>query len=286
MKKQQLVLLTLALLMASILIMSTACSDKSVPSSIGSDSANAKIQTEANARELVQSWLDDHPFDETVTIRDSLTNEDDNGFNFTLYGDEEFARVRVVKSSGMLLRYNPSTDQYTAINDWYATLSNNAKVDSNNGNVTDAASTTPDAPNSGQNETGQKYLTEAEASALVEAWLNKHPFPFDVFVEGGSENTIDGEEYYLYDLYMDNPDGDIIHRMTTIYVHKKTGDLFYYEVVYDTIEPSLDDWYNEYYGSSLDTGTTANGAGSNEGNESSNAKQSGAMVSSKDLIGS
>jgi len=122
------------------------------------------------------------------------------------------------------------------------TGSANEKTGSANENSSSANENTGSA-----NETEQYPLTETEADAIIEIWLNKHPFQFNVIIDGGSEWTIDGKKYYVYDLYMDNPDSDFTHRITSVCVHTQTGNLFAYDLVNEVIEASLDNWYNTNY---------------------------------------
>jgi hypothetical protein len=122
----------LALTLAFVLLAGlTGCWDDAPASNSGSSpsSANSPVQTQAEARSLLQSWLDANPFAQPVTINDSLTTENDTGFTFLLYqADEELATIRVIKATGALLRRHPEEDHAVSIDAWYKNLSADMKA--------------------------------------------------------------------------------------------------------------------------------------------------------------
>ena len=108
----------LALILVIVLItMLTACGGDVLPIQ---EDPGTPVENENEARELLQSWLDNHQFDSPVIINDEMTSEDDSAFIFFLYQTDELAKIRVIKANGKLLRYNPTSNAYNFIDDWYA----------------------------------------------------------------------------------------------------------------------------------------------------------------------
>jgi uncharacterized protein YceK len=127
----------LAVAMILALILSGCASELS---SISSAKLLDNPLTEAEARANLQAWLANHPFTIPVTIGTDLTDEDETGFVFTLYQDTELARIRIVKNTGVMLRYNPDANAYNAIDDWYK------HADGSANNSVSSTPTTTNAP--------------------------------------------------------------------------------------------------------------------------------------------
>jgi hypothetical protein len=87
--------------------------------SVQTSNTGTPVSTEQEAREQLQSWLDNHTFSSPVTINDDMTSEDETGFTFVLYQSDELARIRVTKANGALLWRNQE-GAYNSIDSWYA----------------------------------------------------------------------------------------------------------------------------------------------------------------------
>jgi len=109
-------LLPLAML---VLVLFSACSGDTLPTQ---GNADTPVETVEEARNLLQSWLNNHPFTYPVIINDSMTIEDETGFTFVLYQDSELARIRVAKATGRLLWRNSDADSFISIDGWYTRL--------------------------------------------------------------------------------------------------------------------------------------------------------------------
>lgn len=94
-------------------------------------------------------------------------------------------------------------------------------------------------------ETSSTSLTEPQARAIVQEWLDKHPIQSPNTLESEYESAIvDSKEYYAF--YLDSFE----MYWFSILVHKETGELFS-RVSSDGEEPTveidpLDDYYNKY----------------------------------------
>ena len=131
----------LLLLMLALIIVLSGCSEDTQPRPTDT---GTPVATVAEARELLQSWLDKHSFSSPVTINDDLTTEDDTSFTFVLYQTEELTRIRAVKANGRLLWHNPQENSFISIDGWY------------NSHYKDGATTSaadPAKPTEGSNET-------------------------------------------------------------------------------------------------------------------------------------
>jgi hypothetical protein len=86
----------------------------------------------------------------------------------------------------------------------------------------------------------QKNLTATEARAVLQAWVDSHPFQFVSELESGSyEHIFGGKEYYLFHL------GIIRLGIVEILVQKETGELFHLSSPDNPIFEPLDDWYEK-----------------------------------------
>ena len=153
-----------------ILALLTGCSGDGAAPSPSTDNA---VSTEAEARAVLQSWMNERSFDSSVTINDDLTTEDDGGFMFVIYQEGTLATVRIVKATGRLLYSRPDGD-FISLNDWY----------NRNFGSTDEEEPTPEPEPEEEPDTAGEVIT----------YNLNHPLSdqvpdFLAFMTGGAEHT-------------------------------------------------------------------------------------------------
>ena len=89
-------------------------------------------------------------------------------------------------------------------------------------------------------EIAKDFITSDAARALLQSWVDSHPFQLGSVLEPEcDEFFVDGVEYYRFVLSI------IGLGKAEILVHKETGEIFHFDSPYSTqgFEP-VDDWYN------------------------------------------